>query len=164
MAYLIDSNIFIDAKNRYYHPKVCPGFWDWLLHANQQGRVFSIKRVKDELTDGEDELAQWAKEIGDEFFLPVEEEDLTSLGEVAAWADQHQLYRDAAKSTFLESADYYLVAQALRHGYSVVTFEVPKDQPTKIKIPNACVAHGVSYTTPWQMLRHERASFVLAKE
>lgn len=162
MAYLIDSNIFIDAKNRYYHPQVCPGFWDWLVQANKQGKVFSIREVKDELTgDSEDELAQWAAELGDDFFLPVDEDDLVSLGEVAAWVDQNQQYRDAAKSTFLASADYYLVAQALAREYTVVTHELPSNQQTKIKIPNACVAHGVAYTTPWHMLRKQGACFVL---
>lgn len=162
MAYLIDSNIFIDAKNRYYHPEVCPGFWDWLVHANQQGKVFSIKRVQDELAIGDDELAEWAKERGDEFFLPIASEDSMSLGGIAAWTDQNQLYDDAAKSTFLASADYYLIAQALTHGYTVVTHELPANKKSRIKIPNVCLAHEVDYIMPWQMLRQERVSFVLA--
>jgi hypothetical protein len=45
--------------------------------------------------------------------------------------------------------------------YTVVTHELPRNQQTKIKIPNACVANGVAYTTPWNMLRKEGACFVL---
>ena len=30
MAYLLDSNVFIEAVQRYYRPSICPGFWHWL--------------------------------------------------------------------------------------------------------------------------------------
>jgi len=69
MAYLLDANIFIDAKNRYYHPKICPGFWDWLVKANAEEKVYSIERVYNELTgDSEDEVAEWAKQQSESFF------------------------------------------------------------------------------------------------
>lgn len=28
--YLLDANVFIEAKNRYYGFDLAPGFWDWL--------------------------------------------------------------------------------------------------------------------------------------
>jgi hypothetical protein len=43
----------------------------------------------------------------------------------------------------------------------VVTHEVPANSPKKIKIPNACVGLGIRFMTPYQMLRAERARFVL---
>nr|WP_269633613.1 DUF4411 family protein [Pelomonas sp. BJYL3] len=30
MAYLLDANVFIQAKNLQYGFDFCPGFWDWL--------------------------------------------------------------------------------------------------------------------------------------
>jgi len=33
MPYLLDSNVFIEAKNKYYRFSLCPGFWDWLIGA-----------------------------------------------------------------------------------------------------------------------------------
>lgn len=41
-SYLIDSDVLITAKNRYYAFPICPGFWDSLLHASFQGTVHSI--------------------------------------------------------------------------------------------------------------------------
>mgnify|MGYP006298525777 CR=1 FL=1 len=35
MAYLLDANVFIEAKNRYYGMDFCPAFWDWLLDARR---------------------------------------------------------------------------------------------------------------------------------
>lgn len=61
MAYLLDANIFIQAKNLYYGFDVCPGFWDWLDDAHADGRVTSIDRIGDELTGAGDELATWAR-------------------------------------------------------------------------------------------------------
>ena len=61
MAYLLDSNVFIQAGNLHYGFDFCPAFWDWLVKANAQGRVLSIVNVLDELAEGEDELAAWAK-------------------------------------------------------------------------------------------------------
>lgn len=162
MAYLLDTNIFIDAKNRYYHPKVCQGFWDWLVRTNGEQKVYSIERVFDELTeDSEDEVAAWAQGQGGAFFLPVGEDTLPALQEVAAWANVHQRYSDAAKADFLDTADYYLVAQALAGGHTVVTNERPANSIHRVKIPDACIAHNIKCATPWTMLLKEQARFVL---
>jgi hypothetical protein len=64
-------------------------------------------------------------------------------------------------STFLQVADYYLVAHAHAHGHVVVTHEVPAASSKRIKIPNACIGLEVKCMTPFQMLRTERARFVL---
>lgn len=32
--YLIDSNVLIEAKNRYYAFDIAPGFWTWLEQAH----------------------------------------------------------------------------------------------------------------------------------
>ena len=113
MAYLLDANVFIEAKQRHYGMDFCPAFWEWLVKANKKDRVFSIERVFDELEVGEDDLASWAIEQGSAFFLPPNEEMLGSLADVADWV-RGQDYRSAAVSTFLDDADYYLVAFAHR--------------------------------------------------
>ena len=72
MAYLIDANVLIQAKNLHYGLDFCPAFWDWLDVANGQEIVFSIEKVKDELTAGNDDLAVWAAQRGAVFFfLPI---------------------------------------------------------------------------------------------
>ena len=30
MMFLVDSNVLIEAKNRYYAFDIAPGFWKWL--------------------------------------------------------------------------------------------------------------------------------------
>jgi hypothetical protein len=70
MTYLLDANIFIQAKNLHYGFDFCPAFWDWLIEKNAAGVVASIEKVGDELQAGADSLADWVKERGDGFFLP----------------------------------------------------------------------------------------------
>ena len=54
MAYLLDADVFIRAKNLHYGFDFCPAFWDWLIQQSQGGQVYSIERVGDELLAGSD--------------------------------------------------------------------------------------------------------------
>ena len=160
MAYLLDANVFIQAKNLHYGLDFCPAFWDWLITRNAAGQVFSIERVGDEVEAGGDDLAAWAASRGPGFFLRPDAAMLPNLGSVSAWATG-QRYEPAAVSTFLQVADYYLVAHALTHGHTVVTHEVASTSTKKIKIPDACIGLRIKCMTPFEMLRRERARFVL---
>lgn len=161
MAYLIDTDIFIAAKNLHYGMDFCPGFWDWLIEANHAGRLLSIEAVQDDLAAGEDDLANWAKARDEGFFVAPIETDLPALGQVTQWINDHQTYTAAAKQTFLGCSDYFVVSQALASGHTVITHEKPENSINRVKIPSVCVALKVKYLTPWQMLRTERARFVL---
>lgn len=158
--YLLDANVFIQAKNLHYGFDFCPAFWDWMIAQNELGIVASIEKVSDELVGGGDDLADWANDRGKAFFLPPDDAVLPSLAEVSAWATG-QNYEPAAIATFLQVADYWLVAHAKAHDFVVVTHEVPSDSVRKIKIPNACIGLGITCMSPYEMLRRERARFVL---
>ncbi len=162
MPYLLDANVFIQAKNLHYGFDFCPAFWDWLEVANGRGIVFSIEKVKDELTAGNDELSAWVEQRGEDFFLPPDPQVISAFGSVSEWV-MKQGYEQAAITTFLQVADYYLVAHALAHNYVVVTHEVPAPTIRKVKIPNVCIGLGIRHITPFEMLRREGARFVLEK-
>ena len=163
MSYLLDSDVFIQAKNLHYGLDFCPAFWDWLIATNTAGLVFSTEKVGDEIDAGADELATWAAARGDGFFLKPDAAILPALATVSSWATG-QNYEPAAVSTFLQVADFYLVAHALAHGHVVVTHEVAAASTKKIKIPNACIGVGVKCMSPFEMLRHERARFILGPQ
>jgi hypothetical protein len=160
MPYLLDANVFIAAKNLHYGLDFCPAFWDWLIAQNSAGLVFSIERVGDEVQAMDDDLSEWASLRGDEFFLKPDAALFPALTAVSGWASG-QKYEPAAVSTFLQVADYYLVAHARAGSHTVVTHETPSASVRKIKIPDACIGLGIKCMTPYEMLRHERARFVL---
>ncbi len=157
--YLLDSNIFIEAKNRHYGFDFCPAFWDWLICEQAAGTVASIDAVYEELVAGSDELADWAKDSRS-FFLPVDDAIVSSLSRLTDWCAETD-YLDAAVTEFLQAADYFLVGHAHAHGFTVVTHELPKDTKKRIQIPDACDAHEVPWINPYEMLRVEGARFVL---
>jgi hypothetical protein len=160
MAYVLDANVFISAKNLHYGLDFCPAFWDWLVDNNTAGKVFSIEKVGDEVLALADELSVWADARGTEFFLRPDAAVVPSLAAVSAWATG-QRYEPAAVNTFLQVADYYLVAQAHAGAHTVVTHEIPSASTRKIKIPDACIGLNIKCMTPYEMLRLERARFIL---
>ena len=160
MSYLLDANVFIQAKNLHYGLDFCPAFWEWLITHNAAGSVFSIDKVGDELAAGADELTVWAAQRGNGFFRRTDAAVAARFGEVSAWVTGQQ-YEPAAVNTFLQVADFYLVAHALAGGHVVVTHEVAANSARRVKIPNVCVGLGLRFMTPYEMLRIERARFIL---
>lgn len=160
MAYLLDSNVFIQAKNLHYGLDFCPAFWEWLIRENDNGKVLSVSQVGDELMAGDDDLAQWTQARGDRFFRETDPATLPAFGEVSEWV-QSQNFEPAAVNTFLQIADYYLLAFAKAHGHTIVTHEIPSDSRRKIKIPTVGIGIGVISISPYAMLRRERVRFVL---
>ncbi len=161
--YFLDANVFIQAKNLHYGFDFCPAFWDWLEIANGKGVVFSIEKVKEELLQIDDELAHWADNHDESFFLPPDEQVLTAFPEVSRWV-KSQSYDPPAIYAFLQDTDYYLIAHALAHSFTVVTHEVPSDSKKRIKIPNVCIGLNIKTMNTYEMLRREHARFVLQKE
>ncbi len=49
MAYLVDTNVFITAKNVHYGFDFCPAFWDWMKDACNRNRVITIDKVFEEV-------------------------------------------------------------------------------------------------------------------
>ena len=162
MSYLLDANVFIAAKRLHYGFDFCPAFWDWLAESNANGKVFSIEKVGDELQAGADDLADWAIQKGAAFFIPPDEATLRGLSQAVQWA-REQRFRAGALNLFADDADAYLVGHAHAHGHVVVTHEVPSDGVKQVKIPNVCVGLKVKFMNTFEMLRRERARFVLAK-
>lgn len=85
MAYLLDANVFIQAKNLQYGFDFCPAFWDWLEQVHAAGRLGSIRHVGDELAAGGDELAEWAESRDDAFFAAPDAAVLGAAQQVSTW-------------------------------------------------------------------------------
>ncbi|MFH0725542.1 MAG: DUF4411 family protein [Pseudomonadota bacterium] len=160
MTYLLDANVFIQAKNLHYGLDFCPAFWEWLLETNATGLVFSIDKVSDEIAAGADELTDWMRQHDNGLFLKTDSITAAKFGQVSAWAMQ-QHYEPAAINTFFQVADFYLIAHALTGGHTVVTHEIPSNSIKRVKIPNVCMGLNLRFMTPYDMLRRERARFVL---
>ena len=159
--YLLDSNIFIDAKNSAYGLDFCPAFWDWLLQSHSRGLLGSIDAVKNELLAGQDELTRWAREAPADFFQQPTSSGIEVLRQITNHIEAKDSPR-AEKTRFLSKADPFLIAHAKAENHVVVTNEkaVPANS-RKIKIPNVCSAFGVKFCSIYDVIRESKARFVL---
>ncbi len=111
--YLLDSDVFIAAKNAYYAFDICPGFWEGLLHAHRRERVRSIDRIRSELLSGRkgEDLVEWVKsDVPTSFFCDSNVAEVSSaFTEVMLWVQRNAQFYDRAKAKFATEADGWLV-------------------------------------------------------
>lgn len=162
--FLLDSDVFIAAKNSYYAFAICPGFWKSLIHHHQSHRVLSIDQVRRELLAGREseDLVQWVRnDLPEDFFRPTDSEEVTeTLAEVMLWAQRSTQYTDLAKAKFATEADGWLVACAKVHKYIVVTNEQPRpDSRSRILLPDVCTAFSVEPQNTFAMLKQLQVRF-----
>jgi Domain of unknown function (DUF4411) len=156
--YLLDANVFIQAARDYYAFDLAPAFWQALVDHASSGRLLSIDRVKDEIEQGKDELADWVASAFSTWFASTNEADvLGAYAVVMRWAQAETQYSDAAKAEFADTknADAWLIAYArAKGGVIVVTLEQPNPNVRRrIPIPNVCKGLGISYLDSFAMLR-----------
>ncbi len=157
MKYVLDTNIFIEANNRYYGIDFCPAFWDWI---SSNDEVCSIDKVKYELFAREDTVSSWVREHEDLFKI-IDNNVEQSLQDVSSWVISQNYIGSAIRDFFLK-ADYFLIAYAHANNLILITHEKMENTLNKIKIPNVCQAFNVQCMNTFDMLRQERVKFVLS--
>jgi len=104
-TYVLDANVFIEAKRRYYGFDLCPGFWDCLQHHSKSRLLLSIDRVKNEL-GGEDELSDWIKRTAPDIFESTKTANVVQCyDEIINWIDTENQFQAAAIEEFAGIAD-----------------------------------------------------------
>ena len=160
--YLLDANVFIEAKRRYYAFDVCPGFWECLVWYHQGACIHSIDRVKEELERGADELFEWTKSVMPHAcFASCDNTTVTGqYAEIMAWVQSQDQFFPEARAEFARSADGWLIAYAKAKNLILVTHEaLAPDARNNVPIPNVCEAFGVPYVDTFEMLRDLEAKF-----
>ncbi len=159
-TFLLDTNVFIEAHQRYYAMDLCPGFWECLEHYCRETRLLSIDRVRDEVTEG-DTLDTWVKQAPNELFASsAEEGTVQAFSKMMTWVQNNGNFRQSAKEEFARVADGWLVAYAEVHGLIVVTHEVfDPNIRKKVPIPNVCRQFGVPWLDTFSMLRSLEVRF-----
>jgi hypothetical protein len=161
-TYVLDANVFIEAKRRYYAFDLCPGFWESLIWHHGRSRVYSIDRVKAELMLGGDDLTEWVKKaISRDCFLPTDDQIVQRwFAQMVEWVQAEQQYLLQAKTDFAMKADGWLIALAKAKGSVLVTHEdLAPEAKRKVPIPNVCEKFNVPYVDTFQMLRELATSF-----
>jgi hypothetical protein len=148
--------VFITAKNTYYGLDLVPAFWTWLENQADAGNVASTDLVYDELKNGGDDLAAWAKARRTLLFHveSASAEVANHVAALGAWA-QAEGYREHVIADFMDCSDPFLVGVAAESGFIVVSQETSAgSKRKKVKIPDACRPLGVAYENTFEMMRN----------
>lgn len=165
MIYLLDTNVYIEAKNRYYQMSIFPGFWAWLEMGMASEQLLSICMVRDELLDNKDELAEWARSHKARFLTEDDRETQENFAAIAQHVMEHPVFAAQQKENFLSVADPWLIAKAKVLGATVVTQEaLAPANSKKVKIPNVCRQFGVDYCNTFTLLSMLEAQFILRNQ
>ncbi len=155
-SYILDANVFIEAKNRYYAFDICPGFWSSLISLHSEKRVFSIDRIRTELAEKDDELKDWIdNQIPETFFKKTEDQAVVEMFQrMVNWVYSEDQFTPAAKNEFASVADGWVMAFAAVNKSLVVTHEeYAPDVKKKVPMPNVGLEFEVECLNTFDLLR-----------
>ncbi len=155
MLFLLDANVLIDANRDYYPIERVPEFWDWLAHMGESGHAKFPMEVYEEIKDGKDHLATWAKDGNVEGALLFDEDvDVTLVSTVIDEGYAPDLTDDEVEKI---GRDPFLIAYALAEvgQRCVVTTEVSKPgrQRANRHVPDVCNDFGVPWCDTFAFVR-----------
>ncbi len=149
--YCLDANVLIQAWQKYYSPKFCPGYWDVLNKLGSKGRIFIAEEVFNEITRTEDDLCEWIK--ASKITVRSINSNVTKcLQSIYAKDPSHKTLVDNTRARSL--ADPWVIAHAINEGATVVTKEekVTALNSNRIKIPNVCDNMGVAWINDFEFI------------
>ncbi len=149
--FCLDTNVLIQAWQRYYSPDFCPDYWVILNRLGHDGRIFILEAVHDEINKTEDALSRWLENSN----IPVNRIDESvskNLQIIYAKAEVHKYLVDNTKLRSI--ADPWVIAHAMNEQATVVTKEGKVTAASRrIKIPNVCENMGVPCIDDFEMIR-----------
>lgn len=149
--YCLDTNILIQAWQKYYAPKFCPDYWQVLDEYGSRGIIFLPEMVYTEIVRTDDDLSEWLKQSN----IPVRKIDepvTRCLQSLFAKDPSHKNLVDNTKNR--SQADPWIIAHAINDGATVVTKEekITALNSNKIRIPNVCDNMGVPWINDFQLI------------
>jgi Domain of unknown function (DUF4411) len=167
-TYIIDSDVFVQSKNREYRFQFAGAFWEWVLDAHAAGVVFSISKVLAEINQGRKTcpLRHWATtKVPKSFWLPdsADKAVMQQYAQVVAWAYKLGQYDTKALSDFASSkrADAFLIAVGKAKSHTIVTHEGEStNSVNRVMIPHAAHSLGVNTLNLYDLLsKHATQTF-----
>lgn len=153
--FLLDANVLIDADRDYYPMDRIPQFWDWLIAEGNKGNIKVPIEVFEEVAEGKDRLAAWAKSATVIAALRLTEDadanrvDLVVKNGYASDLSDEEVER--------LGRDPFLVCHAMtdRLARVVVTTEhpAPAKQRANRKLPDVCKSMNVDCCDTFELLR-----------
>ena len=134
--YCLDTNVLIQAWQKYYSEKLCPDYWKVLNELGKSGKIFIPEEVYREVEKVDDDLLAWLKSSK----ITIRKKDSVVLEKLKMIYSNPLHYKlvDATKGRSL--ADPWIIAHSMKENATLVTKEEKDRSPNskKIKIPDVC--------------------------
>lgn len=156
--YCLDTNVLIQAWQKYYNPNFCPDYWTVLNELGKKGIIFLPEMVLGEIERVEDKLLKWVKS-SDIQIDKISEPVTKCLQNIYLANPIHKTLVDNTKARSL--ADPWVIAHAMNEGAVVVTKEekVTAANTRRIKIPNVCDNMNVRWMNDFQFIEEVGIKF-----
>lgn len=156
--YCLDSNVLIQAWQKYYSPNYCQSYWDVLNDLGNQGIIFIPEMVYEEITRTDDDLSEWLKSSMIEV-KTIDAEVTNCLKNIYSADSNHKHMVDSKKGRSL--ADPWVIAHAMKEQAIVVTKEekITAINSNKIKIPNVCDKMNVRWINDFEFVAELNIQF-----
>ena len=159
--YLLDTNFFLDSSLKYYQNDFFQDFWEWIGYISQSPSVKTINKVKQELDKKDDFISDFIKSLPKEFF--IDERNYIDAYAQIIQKSQNMNFNQSAKENFAKEhkADAWLIAVALKDGYTVVSNEKIPDKKEKknIKIPRMCQELNIRCVNIFDFIKEQKVQF-----
>lgn len=147
-TYCLDSNVYIEAWNKYWSIDLCPDYWGLLDSMARKGLIYSPVEVKSEIEKVHDDLYRWVKQR-DYLFQEIDETVQIHLREI-----MRHFPRLVDSIKIRSVADPWVIALARAKGGTVVTKEdsVGPDS-NRVHIPDVCESLSVPWLSDYAFAR-----------
>lgn len=126
--YLIDANSLITPHLTYYPFDFAPSFWSQMEDHIESGRIVILDMVKSEILNGNDNLRTWMENLEVGTLIDHREPAiLRNYSSVLQYVQNQRCYKPSALQEWSRGtvADAWIIATAMKYGYTIVTFEKP---------------------------------------
>ena len=152
MLYLLDANTLIDANRDYYPIGRVDEFWAWLLDRAESGHVKLPQEAYEEISAGNDEVAQRVKARKETLLL-----NEAASGQLVGFVVSNGYAPDLTDEEVITvGRDPFLIAYALAGSdRAVVTTERsrPKARRANRKIPDVCAQFKIEAIDTFELVR-----------
>lgn len=161
-VFLIDANSIITPFHSYYPFDLAESFWSQLRQNIEKGKIIILDLVQEEILRGNDKLCDWIRSMRTMRVLDHRDSCIIELyGQILQYIHTCPLYRESALHEWARNdvADPWIIAAAKKHGYGIVTLEIPNSNPDprnpwkKAKIPDVARQFDVETLNLFSMMR-----------
>ncbi len=164
-VFLIDANVLITPYEQYYPFDFAQTFWQQMDTHISNGKIAILDMVRDEIYKGQDDLANWLKGLHIAHMVSHKDQGIiVNYSQIIQYLQNSKFYKESAMQEWANGsvADAWLIAAAMKYGYTLVTFEKPNmglnaTSPSKeAKLPNVATHFNVKTVELFYMMRQLR--------